>query len=472
MNQASTLKIFIVTCVLFLVYNNVISQQLGVYNLTFVPQRSYLNPAFIPHGNFHAGIPVISGTGYSWSNNGFRYDDLFKAAGNDSTEMNIQGVIASLKSQNNISAQFETDLLSIGFRSGKNYFSFHGTEKADIRFTYSKSLMKFLHDGNAATTGTFQHIEPHIEAIHYREHSLQWSREIKEWLRAGISLKYLYGMEHAVSEGWGADVYTNPIDYTLTASADYTVYTSGMDTNSFDNFSFSEYSFGKGNTGYAIDFGINAKPGKRFEFSASILDIGKIRWQSENVIYRTSKTTEPFTWSGFNLDEFIANDSTSAEEYLSAIGDSLYESFGVTTSDEDYSYNMPVKIFGSATYLITPRYGVNFLVRHISYQAEAQTDYQLSFTGKSRTWLNYYLSASRINSSPVTLGAGLSMNFNNNQVYFASDNIPGLFSWKKSYVTGMRAGINIMFGTKLKYMAPPQPVLIEPVSETKEQEKD
>jgi hypothetical protein len=468
MKQTGSFKRFLAIAICMLSLATARSQQLGIYNLSFLPQRSYLNPAFAPHGTFHAGIPVISGIGYSWANNGFRYNDLFRASGSDSTELDIEGVINSLKAENVISTQFETDLLSIGFRMGKNYFSFHGTEKSDIRFGYSRNMMEFLYDGNAATVGTVVHLEPKIEAVHYREHSFQWSRELISWMRAGISVKYLYGMEHVMSKGSGINIHTNPVDYSLTASADYTIYTSGLDTVSFSDFSFSDYAFGKGNNGYAFDLGISANPSRRIELSASVLDLGKITWKSENVIYHTMATGEPFTWSGINLNEFIADDSTSAGEYLSALGDSLYESFGVTTTGKTYHYRMPVKIFGSASYLLTPRYRIILLVRHQSYQTDKQTDYQISFTGKLRTWLNYYVSANRINKSPATLGAGVSMNFNNNQVYFASDNLPGMFSWKKTYVNGFRAGINIVFGTRLKYMSPPQPVVVEPVTENKE----
>ncbi len=93
-----------------------------------------------------------------------------------------------------------------------------------------------------------------------------------------------------------------------------------------------------------------------------------------------------------------------------------------------------------------------------------QTDYQLSFTGKSKNWLNYSLSLNRINDSKINPGAGLCVNLRHAQVYFVSDNIPGVVNWKNANNTGFRTGINIMLGTRLRYMKAPQPALEEPAA--------
>ena len=435
------------------------SQQLSIYNLDYLPQRSYMNPAFSAHSKFNIGIPLFSGFGYNYSNNGFRYSDVIRKKSNDSLYIDSENAIANLNTRNRIKFDSETELLSFGFKSGKNFFSFNATEKINLSFTYSKALIEFLYYGNAASLGTTQVLNPGVEGIHYREYGFSWARDLHRKLKAGIRVKYLYGMENISTKGNGVSIYTDPTDFTITANSDLTIYTSGVDSSSFGNGGFSSYAFGKNNTGMAVDLGLSYKPIPQIEISGAVLDLGSITFKSNNSVYSTSTKEGAFTYNGINLNEFVNNDTTSAEEYLSNLVDSLYTSFDVKTTHESYKYKLPMQMFFSASYLITPRYRINVLLRNKNYISGNQTDYQISFTGKSKTWFNYTLGLNKINQSPSTLGAGFTLNFKNDQIYFVSDNVPGLFNWKKSYDTGFKAGINLMFGTKPKYMKPPQPLL-------------
>lgn len=441
-----------------------VAQQLTSYNLQHLPQRSYLNPAFIPHGKLHAGIPLLSGISYTYSNNGFRYKDLFKRNQEQTLILNVGDAINTMQLRNTMSFHAELELISLGFRAGKNYISINITEKADIKFDYSKSLMQFLYEGNASTAGTVQQLNPELNGIHYREYALAWAREINKIWNAGIKVKYLYGMEHVVTKGKGITMYTDPVDFTITATSDYAVYTSGVDTGSFNDISAGDYAFGKKNRGVAVDAGVTVKPVPSIEISASVTDLGQIRWTTDNAVYTTQTGSESFIYTGINLDEFINNDSLDASAYLQALGDSLYEKFNVTTTREKYSSNLSAQLYLSASYLISPRFKITGLVRNKKYYNSNQTDYHLSFTGKSKNWLNYSLSLNRINDSKINPGAGICVNLRNAQLYFVSDNIPAVINWKNAYNTGFRAGINIMLGTRLRYMKAPQPVFEEPAA--------
>ena len=443
------------------------AQQLTSYNLSHLPQRGYMNPAFAPHGKIHVGIPVLSGISTSYSNSGFSYDDLFRRNNNNLLILDIENAIKKMDEHNYLTAHSETELLSFGARAGKNYFNLNVTEKADAGFSYSRSFFEFLYYGNAATAGTVQQLSPDLESIHYREYGFSWSRNFASFLTAGMRIKYLYGMEHLLTKGQGVSVFTDPNDFSLTASSEYTVYTSGIDTGSFSGFSFSNYAFGKKNTGYGIDLGFVATPVEFIEISVSVVDIGKIKWTTGNAIHHTASGDENFVFNGINLNEFINNDSLDAETYLEQIGDSLQNSFHVTTTHESYSYSLPKQFYFGLSYLLSENYRVTGLVRNKQMNHANQNDYHLSFTGKMRQWLNYSIAFNKLNSTPVTLGAGFTLNYRNTQLYFASDNVPGMINWKKSYSTGFRAGINMMFGVRPKANPAPQPELMEPEASIK-----
>jgi hypothetical protein len=419
-----------------------------------------MNPAFVPTGTMHIGIPVLSGISNSYSNNGFSYQDLFRKNSNNLLILDIENAIGRMDERNHLSVHSEIELLGFGTRLGKNFISLNITEKGDAGFTYTRSFFEYMYYGNAASAGTVQQLSPDLESSHYREYGLSWSRSLASFLTAGIRVKYLYGMEHMLTKGQGVSVYTDPVDYTISASSDYTIYTSGLDSGSF---SFSNYVSGKNNNGYGIDLGITALPFRSFEISVSMLDIGSIHWTTENAIYHTATEDENFEFAGINLNEFIHNDSLDAETYLEQIGDSLHNSFNVTTTHESYRYTLPRQIYFSISYLISEQFRISGLIKNKHYSQSNYTDYQLSFTGKTRNWLNYTIALNKINLTPVSLGAGVALNFRNTQLYFASDNVPGLINWKKSYSTGFRAGINMMFGTRPKSQQAPQPLLTEPV---------
>ncbi len=442
-------------------YVSASSQQLSSYSLEYLPQRTYMNPAFAPIGKMNIGIPLISGFGYNYSNNGFSYNDLVKKKGKDSLYLDPQSALNSMSVRNSLKLGVETELLTVGFKAKKNYFMVNATEKVNFSFTYSKALMEFLNYGNAATLGTTQVLNPGIEGIHYREYGLSWSREISNKFHSGIKVKYLYGMENIITKGNGVSIYTDPNDFSITANSDLTIYTSGVDSSS-SGAAFGSYAFGKNNRGYAFDLGFTYKPVQQIEIAVSAIDIGNIKWDANVSNYSTNTKDGAFTYYGINLNEFINKDSTSAEDYLSDLVDSLYTSFDVKTTHDSYKYQLPFQYYISAAYLLTPRYRINIVLHNKKFMSGNQLDYQLSFTGKSKTWFNYTLGLNKINRTKTTLGAGFTINFKNDQVYFVSDNVPGLFNWKKSYNTGMRAGINIMFGTRPKYMKPPQPDLTVP----------
>ena len=436
-------------------------QQLTSYHLSHLPQRSSMNPAFMPHGKMYVGIPLLSGISENYSNNGFRYHDLFRKNENNRLILDIENAINQMDDRNFLSAHSETELLGFGARLGKNYFSLNVTEKADAGFLYSRSFFEFLYYGNAASAGTVQQFNPGLESSHYREYGFGWSRNLASFLTAGVRLKYLYGMEHVLTAGQGVSIHTDPTDFSLTASSEYTIYTSGLDTASFSDFSLSDYVIKKKNNGYGIDLGIVALPLPFLELSVSLVDFGRIQWTTENAIHHTS-TGDDFNFGGINLNEFIHNDSLNAQSYIEHIGDSLYNSFQVTTTHESYQYTLPLQFFGSVSYLLSEQFRVSFLLKNRHYDRHNQTDYQISFTGKTKHWLNYSIALNKINNTSVTLGVGLALNYRNTQLYFASDNVPGLINWKKSYTTGFRAGINIMMGTRPKAQPAPQPQLLAP----------
>src|SRR5687767_2334366 len=113
---------------LLLAVMDISAQSLSGYQMQYLPQRSYMNPAFTPHSKINVGVPVFSAININYSNQGFTYHDLVRKNG-DSLALDMDHMISGLDSRNLLAFEFETDLLSFGIRHGKNFFSFNATEK-------------------------------------------------------------------------------------------------------------------------------------------------------------------------------------------------------------------------------------------------------------------------------------------------------------------------------------------------------
>ena len=79
------------------------------------------------------------------------------------------------------------------------------------------------------------------------------------------------------------------------------VNTSGFDSSAFDNFSVSKYAFKKKNTGMGIDLGGVYKLNKKISFSASVIDLGFIKWKSgiNNYVSNNPNRTFVFNFYGY-----------------------------------------------------------------------------------------------------------------------------------------------------------------------------
>lgn len=432
---------FILTC---LVMNTSLAQEMMISNLKNTSQRNKVNPAYMSSDKLFAGFPLTSSIRFSYTNNGFTYNDLIRKDADDSLYLDIDNMISQLDSRNSIQSNLENDLIWLGITFGRNQFTLNVTEKIHTEFQFSRSMMEFLYYGNGAFVGTGGNINPGIEATHYREYGLNWSRSISHVINAGVRLKYLYGMEHIHSAGKGVTLYTDPDDYTLYGYSDIKVYTSGVANGAISDNSVSDYISGKSNHGFALDLGLDLKVSERSNISLSVLDLGSIRWKEDNMIYSSETTDGPVVYEGLDLSEFI-NQGNSSEEYLESLTDSIYEAFNVTESQEAFTYSLPLQVYGTYNLSVGKNGNMSVTTHLIQKPQTTQFNYNLSYSGQVKEWLNYSIGYSSINNTHGNIGAGVSFNFKAGQLYFVSENIPGLISYKNSNHTSFRAGFTFRF---------------------------
>lgn len=440
-------KVILIAFLLFNLFINKLSaqQNLTMYNMEAVPQRLYVNPAFMPTASrIYIGLPLISSEYINFSNSGFKYSDLVKHRG-DSLYVDYDNMLSKLSANNYFSAAIQPDLLSFGFKLKKNYFSFNATEKLNFRFRYPKSFMEFIWKGNGGLLGEEVKLNFGVNFSHYREYAIGFSREINEKLTVGGKLKYLYGMENVWTERADISLTTDPAYYAITAKSDIRINTSGLDSSSTENIVIKDYMFKRKNRGFGIDLGGSYKYNEKLTLSASMIDLGYIKWKNGVNNYVSADPNGEFTYQGMDLNQLLNNDSTN--NTAEVMTDSLKKAFKINTVHESYTTKLSTQLYLGGNYNITEKINTGVVLYGQIFDKTIHPGLALSYNQKVAKWLNFSVSYSMYNRSYNNVGLGFSLN-GPVQFYVVSDNLLGAIFPQNTKNLHINFGFNILIGRR------------------------
>lgn len=443
-------------------------QEFTLYNMNFVPQRTYLNPGFIPGGGtIFIGIPVLSSEYINVNNNGFLYSDVVKHRSDDSLYIDFENMLSKLAKENYLSSAYRADLLSFGIAVQKNYFSFNITEKANFRFRYPKSFMEFLWKGNGAYLDKEVNFNFGLDFTHYREYGIGAARQINDKLSVGLKLKYLYGMENFNAKKTDISLYTDADDYAITAKANIELNSSGL--NDTTDFSVTDYAFKKGNHGFGADLGAEYKVNEKFTLSASLLDLGVINWKYNTNNYISHDQNAHFTYNGFELNQLINSDSSSTKDIGKALGDSLSKIFKIDTLHQTYKTKLSPQMYIGGNYVFSETSQAAALIYWQAFDKKIHPGISLSYNHKLSDWLNVSASYSIYNRSYSNVGLGAALKGGPVQFYIVTDNVFGLIFPQSTKNIQLHFGINFILGKKKTAApdaspAPPPPAAAPPTA--------
>ena len=421
-------------------------QNLTLYNMVVVPQRMYANPAFMPsYSRINIGLPIISSEYFNFSNSGFKYSDLVKHRG-DSLYVDYENMLGKLATNNYLSAAVQPDLLSFGFKIKKNYFSFNATEKINFRFRYPKNFMEFIWKGNGGLLGEEVKLNFGVNFSHYREYAIGMAREIDDKLTVGGKLKYLYGMENVWTERSEVSLTTDPAFFAITAKSDIKINTAGLDSSSTENINIKDYLFKRKNRGLGIDLGGVYKYDDKLTFSASIIDLGFIKWKTGVNNYVSNNPNGEFTYQGMDMNQLFNNDST--DNTADVLLDSLAEIFKIDEEHTNYTTKLSTQIYLGGNYNITEKINTGIVLYSQIFDKSIHPGLALSYNQKVGQWLSFSASYSMYNRSYTNLGLGLALNGGPVQLYIVSDNVLGAVFVQNAKNLHLHFGINLTLGRK------------------------
>ena len=263
--------------------------------------RYQMNPAFGNEGKFFISMPALGNLNVSTQGNVGLDAFIYNVGGQTTTFLNpgvgTEQFLSSIKNNNRVGANLSETVLAAGFKAFGGYNTITIGARADVGVFVPLDLLVLAKQGaenrhyNIGATGA--------RAQAWAEVALGHSHQIGKKLRVGGNVKFLIGganMEakfHKADLTLGEDNWTGVVNADLYGSVkgltykhDYNdrtnrYYVSGLDVN----------NTGINGFGMGIDLGAVYTFNKDWEFSASVLDLGFIRWNN-NILATTNGDQE------------------------------------------------------------------------------------------------------------------------------------------------------------------------------------
>ena len=423
--------------------------------MTLVPQRMYINPAFIPDSKWHIGIPALSSNHITLGYNGHAYSQLIKKDANDSLYVDLQGALDKMGKTNYLTMNAKFDLLSFSFTVGPNDNNFIYSNislRQSSRVTLPSELIDVIWKGNGAYLGeTIDLKKMNADMTAYTEWTVGYARKLLDKkLRVGIAVKYLNGITNVSTDNRGLSLYTDPNNYNITAKADVTLNSAGI-LGDFGDIGgdISYKSFLTGNHGFAFNIGAHYLIDEHWEVAFSANDLGMIFWK-DNAHNKTIGDAN-FTYQGLDLAQFITQPDSARvfEEFV----DTLEAAFPLTETEDNYSTSLSSQIYISGAYNFTEkdRLGLDFYGE--IFKTHFEPAVALNYTHKFGTI--FHLSGSYMynNRSFANFGFGFGLTVGPVQWYLAMDNVLAPMIPQHSQNAHFHSGLNFVVNYKDKKIA-------------------
>jgi len=441
-----------------------------------LPQNHLFNPALRPSNSFYLGIG-ITGINANINNNFFNLSDVLIHGRADSIitflhpDYDINNFLEKIKRNNFLSGKVNVQLFSIGFNAGKDLYIFLDiNERAEVDVALPEDIIRVGLAGNENYVGKKIDLNKlNAGLTYFREAGLGFSKMFGKNLRIGAKAKLLFGIAGFSLDNKNLTLTVND-DYTHTFNADLTANISGpvdfyFDADNYpdsvvvdeDILKSTKFFLNTKNTGIGMDIGAVYNLTQKLSVSASVTDIGFIRWHDRITNLKSEST---FEFSGFNIKD-VANGTKTFDELADDMLDSLKNSFTVSNDEKPFNTFLSPVITLGANYNITKKFGIGLLsqthfeTRHIreSFSVSANLNLGNAFS----TTLVYTAANRRFDN----LGAGLAFRAGILQFYIVTDRIP--LMWNKIIsedteiplpsnwnTLNIRFGFNFVFGNNIK----------------------
>jgi hypothetical protein len=435
-----------------------------------VPQTNRINPAHQPLCKFYIGVPMLAAARAELSSSSFAYGDVIYPHPTEDSLITFlhpsgdkQAFLDLLKPINYVISDLGTALISFGFDTEIGFFSMDVTTRVDGNLYYSGDMAQLLlsppeegkiyrFDGSAIDLSAFDEL------------SVGWTREIVRGLQVGVRGKMLFGVGNLITtrselqmttsqEVWHvrADMEFNAslpfAELTYDEEGNFEDIALKEDLRTFNAWRLPRYMFNMQNLGLGLDLGVNYRPLPELLLSASVLDIGYMKWKDE--LHQINFNTE-FDYLGLEGNPVGVPEGMTLREHLDSLINETLDSLSsdlVFSPGTAYSQRLNPKLYVGASYHITPKISFGILSRTDFLKEKIAEQITGSANLTTGRLLNFTLTYSYMQSYFSNVGAGVSLNAGPLNLYLISDNALNILFWpERTRSVNLWFGLNLMFG--------------------------
>lgn len=368
-------KILLFLFIFSLVWRSNAQPNLVFYHDQEQANSSLFNPSFLTtQQKFTFSILPLSGMSVGYNNQAVIKDMLLDFLSGEQTSDDFRDVFNSLLKRDHFYQRMEFPILAVGHNSDFGSFDFRIKDVEQLLSDFKSNFSEFLSNPDYKTISLNQKQLFPASATYYREYSLGYGKEvIKHQLNVGVRVKFYFGKASLISEVEGGIEQNNgkflletsgparlSIPLKLIQNSDSVLTSATM----ADNFKMLNYLFNSKNSGIGIDLGFNYQITPQIQLSASITDLGKIRWNNNVTTLNLKGSFElPENYIEVSGVDYI----TKSPEFTTSNDEiNLSGLFKNQQGNEDYTMIVPPNIYLGLKYQLNPRFYVGAVNRHIS----------------------------------------------------------------------------------------------------------
>ena len=443
---------------------------LTLYNMKTIPQRFTTNPANRSDAKFFIGIPGASSLYMDVGFSAFNLGDILGAIGPDETGVetfHLRDFTEGFKKRNTVSIANQVDLLAMGLKLKRNYFYLNASLNNNFRVSFPGDLFKFLAEGNGgANLNRLFDFGFGLDALSYGELGIGYSRElIQDKLTIGARIKFIKGIGVIDTKKSDFNFTTDKETYDFLLQSDIEINSANsfqdfqgqdpLDTNGLttDELPFSDavdQILGRGNRGFGLDVGAVFTPIKRITVSASIVNLGRINWNTNTYNWKSNNPHATYRFEGLNVDNALTFKEEDVNRAWEELQDTLIKTFDLNENNESFTTSLFAQFYLGGNFNLTKNHNAGLLFHGTFYNKTVDPAITLSWNSKLTRILGVSVSYSIANNSFVNGGLGFSLNGGPVQYYLVSDNIIGLLAHTQTNTFNFRTGLNVTVGRKEK----------------------
>ena len=471
----------ILTAILLLGAVSINAQQVNtLYFLENAPMRHTINPAFQPVSKFYLTLPVIGYTSlWTGTNNWTLSDFVFKGPdGQTITPWHPDAPANWLDKRPKtfaVDADMSVNILGLGFRIKENgYLHLNVSERIVAGTSISSSIFTI----NDLSSGEIGPMSLGVNAMAYTDVALGYSHKINRKWTVGGKIKFLIGQAHL-----GVDV--NDLKFATSLDSLHATATGKMQiaaplnmrsipsdpkeladydrTDIYSNITDAPTTLDMvkeiikpAGMGVAFDLGFTYKPIEQLQLSASVTDLGFMRWHN----YASTNFSVDTTFKGIDLEysdygDLNGFDSDALVEDLNNHLNGYSNGIHIDNIEKDFPYlnmltaNLHVGVDAN---FWKNRVGVGVHSRTRFYNKYITEEVTLGAAFRPVNWFNLAASYSFINGRWSNLGAAVSLApYDGIMLTLATDYIPTSYAKAVIDETNVSlpyktSGVNVSFG--------------------------